>query len=186
MEFWESRPISPNRLQTKSVATGHMVSMMPSSGGLTPPRLFWVVCVAGGGDRGLSAVPWIRTRVPDLQRNPQHAAERRRGVEGIRHPNYHSDGIVGIPREERLDSGLHWCHEKIGPTVWLIVVMTFKCPMLPMEEKDLKNNRWKCSLRVTPQWDYLYLFLELFGLFFFFNKTVLIFQGSQNCFRLLW
>lgn len=102
----------------------------------SPSCVLWVVCVAGGGDRGLSAVPGIRTRVPYHQRNPQHAAEWRRGVEGIKQPNYHAQGIVGIQREERLDSGSSWCHEKIGSTVWLIVVMMFQRRVLPVEEKD--------------------------------------------------
>lgn len=46
-----------------------------------------IICplrVTGGGDGGLPAVPRVRTRVPDFQGNPQHAAERRRGVEGLK------------------------------------------------------------------------------------------------------
>lgn len=66
------------------------------------------VCVAGGGDRGLPAVSWIGTRVPDLQRNPQHAAERRRGIDGAERDlplNRHSDGIVGIGEREKRERG---------------------------------------------------------------------------------
>lgn len=124
-----------------------------------------VVCAAGGGGRGVSEVPWIRTRVSDLQRNPQHAAEWRGGIDSkslvLTHnytPNC-QDGTVYSDREKRLDVGLNWCHEQIGQTVWLIVFGLF-CGWCCL----WRNNIWiirgrNVPLKRTPSWLYLYLFL---------------------------
>lgn len=99
-------------------------SVLTSSGGVILLFLSW--CVTGGGDRGLSAVPRVRARVPDLQRNPQHAAEWRWGVDdSVSVLLLHAEGLwVFRERKERLDSGLTWCHEEMGFTVWLIVVLS--------------------------------------------------------------
>lgn len=61
--------------------------------------------------------------------------------------------------------------------------MTLK--RLPMAEKDSKNNRWKCSPRVTPSGFICIYFCICLGSFFFCfsNKTVPDFHDSQNSFR---
>lgn len=126
MELKRLRPGYTNHC----MAAVHMVSMVTSSEAshvLVCSVVCVCVCATGGGGRGLSAVSWVRTWVPHLQRNPQHAAERRRGVEGIEHnltANYHSDGIVGILRWQA--GLLSWCHKKIVSIVWLTEIMTFK------------------------------------------------------------
>ena len=160
MELKRLRPGYTNHC----MAAVHTVSMVTSSEAshvLVCVRVFVCVCVSvsvsatGGGGGGLSAVSWVRTRVPHLQRNPQHAAEWRRGVEGIKHnltANYHSDGIVGILRWQA--GLLNWCHKKTVSIVWLTEIMTFKVA-------DAANRGEKMIPEGKPpsQWFYLYLFL---------------------------
>lgn len=65
-----------------------------------PPRVGVLCCAAGGGGGGLSEVSRVRPRVPHLQRNPQHAAERGRGVAASQTPpppwTAPSEGAVGV------------------------------------------------------------------------------------------
>lgn len=121
-------------------------------------------CVAGGGDWGLPAVSRIGTRVPDLQRNPQHAAERGRGVAAAEHrltPNStHSE------RRERLwFKSVPWeiwphCLVDYTHDIWVAVAAN--------GGKRFGEQHMEMFPESNPQWFLsVFIFVTKFFLFFF-------------------